>query len=469
MSLQDAVRLGSQRPRWRTGPRGSGDRGLEVVELADLAGLKADDWQRDVVINTRSQRDDGRWAALDCGLIVPRQNGKGTVLEIVELDALFFDPTAKLILHSAHEMKTAFEAFLRLVDDIKAAPHLEEMVRRIRYANGEWGVDLHDGTRIKFVARSTGSGRGFSADLIIWDEAYNLPAKFVAAMLPTLSARPNPQVWYTSSAPLPEPTSDVLRKLCRRGRAGESDRFAYFEWAAAEDAALDDWDAIAEANPGLGIRLNEEIIQSELEMLPPEDFARERLGIWPDEEEAKDWIIPRAAWEACERERSEPSGEVVLATDVSPNRDWASIAWAARSNQRGVHVEVLEHRRGVRWLIPTLVEYQERTGSKVAIGVNSPAWSLKEDLDEARVGLRELSKAELAQASGSLFDAVMEDDLAHLGQPALNDAVANADRRNYDDAWLWSRRTSETDISPLVSVTMAHWIVKQRRRKPRIS
>ena len=50
----------------------------------------------------------------------------------------------------------------------------------------------------------------------------------------------------------------------------------------------------------------------------------------------------------------------------------------------------------------------------------------------------------------------------HLGQSELDAAVANADRRNYDDAWLWSRRTSETDISPLVAVTLAHWVARQR-------
>ena len=41
---------------------------------------------------------------------------------------------------------------------------------------------------------------GSPADLVLLDEAMFLPNTAIAALLPTLSARPNPQVWYTGSA-----------------------------------------------------------------------------------------------------------------------------------------------------------------------------------------------------------------------------------------------------------------------------
>ena len=47
---------------------------------------------------------------LEVALIVSRQNGKGSILEALELAALFLDdfiPPRGLILHSAHEFKTA--------------------------------------------------------------------------------------------------------------------------------------------------------------------------------------------------------------------------------------------------------------------------------------------------------------------------------------------------------------------------
>ena len=105
------------------------------------------------------------------------------------------------------------------------------------------------------MARSTGSGRGFSADLIVLDEAYNLSKDAMSAMLPTLSARPNAQIWYTSSAPLLIPQSEFLRALIKRGRAGSGSDLAYFEWCASHEARLDDREAWAVANPGMGIRI----------------------------------------------------------------------------------------------------------------------------------------------------------------------------------------------------------------------
>jgi hypothetical protein len=460
---------GDRAPTYRTGPKFlSGARVENGLALCREANLQLDPWQEDVFRAGRAIRSSGQWQSLEVGVLVPRQNGKGAILEAVELDALYLDHDAKLILHSAHEMKTAYEAFLRIIEDLKSSDWLMERVKKIRYGIGQWSVEMVDGKRLRFIARSRGSGRGFSGDLIILDEAYNLTDASISAMYPTLSARKNPQVWFTSSAPLQHESSDVLRRICRRGRAGESKRLTYFEWCADKDDPVEDRAVWAKANPGLGIRLNEDVIEGELELMIVEDFTRERLGVWPDEEEDEGWeIISKVAWEACEREESEPVGEPVVAVDVAPNRDWGSIGWAAESNRGGVHVEVLAHRRGVKWLIPMLVALQEKTGSKVAIGVGSPAWALEEELKDAGVLLEEISKAGLAQGSGALFDAVAGDDesppsLTHLGQPELDAAVKNADRRNYDDAWLWSRRLSEIDISPLVAVTLAYWVVCQR-------
>ena len=54
-----------------------------------------------------------------------RQNGKGTILEALELAALFLFPDVRLILHSAHEFKTAAEAFLRVRTLIEDNPDFD--------------------------------------------------------------------------------------------------------------------------------------------------------------------------------------------------------------------------------------------------------------------------------------------------------------------------------------------------------
>ena len=192
---------GDQRPRICSVPPSTWSEGERVRKLAAKAGLVLDDWQEFVLDQGLARRDDRMWAAFEVALIVSRQNGKGSILEALELAALFLDDFGvNLILHSAHEFKTAAEAFLRIRTLIADNPLFSQRVERIRTGVGSESIELKNGKRLRFVARSKGSGRGFTSDLVILDEAYALGSKEMAALLPTLSARPNPQVWYTSSA-----------------------------------------------------------------------------------------------------------------------------------------------------------------------------------------------------------------------------------------------------------------------------
>ena len=184
--------LGSQRPRLWSGPSSSLSEAGRVSALAAEADLRLDEWQSWVLDEGLGRMDDGMWAAFEVALIVSRQNGKGSILEALELAALFLDDFgANLILHSAHEFKTAAEAFLRIRSLVSDNPVFERRVERIRTGAGSEAIELKNGKRLRFIARSKGSGRGFSADLVILDEAYNLGSDAMAALLPTLSTRPS--------------------------------------------------------------------------------------------------------------------------------------------------------------------------------------------------------------------------------------------------------------------------------------
>lgn len=447
--------------RHRSVPPASLSMGLEAVDLAASAGLDLDPWQQQVLVDSLGETAEQRWAAFEVALIVPRQNGKGAVLEARELAGLFLFEE-QLILHSAHEFKTAAEAFRRVLALVESTPDLSSRVRKVRTSHGEEGIELTTGQRLRFVARSTGSGRGFSGDCVILDEAYNLSAKGLAALLPTMSARPNPQLWYTSSAPLDGPESDVLRRLCKRGRAGTTPNMAYFEHCAADDAPLDDEDGWADANPGLGIRIDAEFVHNELAALQPDDFARERLGIWFDPaEDVAERVIDPEAWARAQDPKSGPVGQVAFALDVSPSREWASFGVAGRSGRGGDHIEIVTRERGTAWLVARALELQSKWGGALAVAQGSPAWSLVPELETAGVKVLTVSTQQHAQACGYLFDGITEGTIRHLGQPELTAAVDGAARRFYGDAWLWSRKAAAVDITPLVSVTLALWASRQ--------
>lgn len=292
--------LGEQRPRLVSVPPSAESEGDRVADLADAAGLHLDDWERWVLKQGLGRAGDGKWSAFEVALIVARQNGKGAVLEALELAALFIDDFGvDLILHSAHEFKTASEAFRRIQGRIENSPSFKRRVRQVYLQRGAESIEMKNGKRLRFIARSGGSGRGFSADLVILDEAYELGDAQMAALLPTLSARPNPQIWYTSTAGFP--TSTQLGLVRARGLRGDDPSMAFFEWSV-DETSYDPADPAcwAQANPGLGIRITPEYIAKERAALSPAEFDRERLSIGDYPVDGGAWqTISADAWSAC--------------------------------------------------------------------------------------------------------------------------------------------------------------------------
>jgi len=444
---------GVQRPRVEHVPDYVSSAGDEAVDFCSQVGLILDPWQRHVLTHALGERADGKWSAFEVCALVPRQNGKGALLEARELAGLFLFGE-QLILHSAHEFKTAQEAFRRVLFHIENTPFLSKRVKRVRTSHGEEGIELVSGARLRFVARSTGSGRGFSGDTVILDEAYNLASDGMAALLPTLSARPNPQIWYTSSAGME--TSDQLRRVRERGITGNARRLAYFEWSAPVEADLDDRHAWAQANPALGIRITEEFVESERDAMDDAAFSRERLGIWFDP--SAHTVIDMRRWAELLDERSMVRDPLVFAVDANPERASAAIAVAGRreSDELG-HLEVVDARPGTGWLLKRIVELNRRHKPRAwVIDPASSAGSLIPALLEHGIEPDLVSGRELAQACGAFYEAIVENAaFRHLGQRELNDALMGARKRPLGDAWAWHRRRSDIDISPLVAATLA--------------
>lgn len=290
--------LGEQRPRLESlPPADDWQQGEDAVELARDAGLVLDDWQRYVLLMALAMRGQ-RWAAFEVCLIVSRQNGKGSVIEALELAALFLFDDVRLILHSAHKFDTAADAFRRVLWLIEQNPDFNREVAKVIRSHGSESIELKNGKRLRFIARSGGSGRGFSSDLVILDEAYELGDTAMAALLPTLSARPNPQIWYTSTAGMP--TSTQLGLVRGRGLRGNDPSLAFFEWSVDPDNYdPSDPRCWAQANPGMGIRITEEYIAKERAALAPPEFARERLSVGDYPVDGGAWdVIGQDAWTA---------------------------------------------------------------------------------------------------------------------------------------------------------------------------
>ncbi|MFB8035882.1 terminase [Streptomyces sp. NPDC056004] len=472
----NAPLIGSQMPRITTvPPTRLSSSGQEAVELAALAGLKLDVWQQHVLDMGLSERADGSWSAFEVAVNVPRQNGKGGIIEARELAGLFL-LGEKLILHSAHEFKTSIVAFKRIEQLVMGCPDLRKRVLRVRRTTGEEAIELVTGQVLRFLARSGGSGRGFTGDCNVLDEAMILGDDAMGALMPTMSAVPNPQIWYLGSAGIGSPSVQLGRLRARAVaavEAGEPDpSLAYFEWSVnphraectvgcTDHADADDPRAWAVANPALGIRISSEHVRNErLSMGSGGIFERERLGVGDYPTDGADtWqVIGEDAWRALAAAESVPEGAVAFAVDATPERSHAAIA-AAGTWRGGTHVEVIDHRPGMGWVVARAKELHSRWQPRAwVVDAGGPAGSLiKELAEELGVEIVSPKAREVAAAAGQFFDAVADQSLSHLDQAPLATALAGAQKRPLGDAWAWARRGVNVDISPLVAVTNAKW------------
>ncbi|SDZ55266.1 Phage terminase-like protein, large subunit, contains N-terminal HTH domain [Saccharopolyspora shandongensis] len=485
---------GARHPRVEITPPYVDTYGPEAIELARRAGLELDFWQQQAITLMLASRDDGKWACFEYAELVARQNGKGGILEARVLAGLFL-LGERLIMWSAHEYKTAMEAFLRvraLIMRLIDEGLVDADAVKVNNTNGEEGFELlGTGQRLKFIARSKSSGRGFSGDLNIIDEAFAYTPAQHAALMPTMSARPNPQIIYTSSPPLDGESGDVLFGLRARAEAGGDDSLGYRDWGAAGDLDhldaldLDDRQLWAATNPAVGVRITEETIARERRSMTAVDFARERLGVWPRRVEGGG-AIDVQQWAKLADPDSQAGDDVVFAVEVAYDRSTSSIAaWSVRADGLG-HAEVIDQRPGTDWVVGRLVELRDRW-NPVAFGVDGkgPALSLVFDLEAAgikrpgdpekpgRGDLAVLSLPEMAAACGQLLDAIAQGTFRHLDDPDLNAAAAGAATRPVGDVEVWGRRNATAEISPLTAVTVARRVymtridaIKKPKRKP---
>lgn len=458
--------------------------GQEAVELAADAGLVLDPWQQLGLHHSLAEDDEGRWTSFEVVQNVTRQNGKGGYLEARQIAGvmLFGD---KLVIHTAHEFKTARESFRRLDQMIEGSYALSRRVKRVLRSHGEEGFEFHNGARILFLARTGSSGRGFSGDLVVMDEAMSLRAAPIGALLPIMSARRNPQLVYTCSAGIGQESEQLglLRARALADRPEPDESLTYLEWSAelhtrecprdedgrivcAEHDHREDVRTWQRVNPALGIRIRVQAVRRELATMRPDLFDRERLGVgdYPAQAEETWQVIAEAAWRALRVRQSRLADPVGFSIDTTPERTWSAISVAGGTEDDARHVEVVDHRPGTDWVIERAAELDEKWSPCVwVIDEGGPAGSLAPLLRKklAARGRDHLVVApkvrELTQACGQFYDRVQDQSLQHLDQAPMATALSGATKRDVGDAWLWSRRGDGVDVCPLVAGTYALW------------
>lgn len=394
---------------------------------------------------------------------VPRQSGKTTLVLGWEVQRAIGWSQRWGPQRIAYSAQTGNDARKKLIEDQVpiVVPQQKALgIKRILKGMGNEAVEFHNGSRIILLASSEDSGHGKTIDLGVKDELFaDIDDRRDQALIPAMATRRAAQALTTSTMGTVE--SFALNAAVERGRESvardQRSGIAYFEWSADPSADPDDPATWWSCMPALGFTITEQVVAHARATLSLPEFRRAFLNI-PDSMRT-DPVISAADWGGCLVENSRVRHPVALAFDVSPDRSTASIAVAGDPvDGRGVHVEVVDNRSGYDWTVPRIVGIVDRwKPSIVACDAASPAGALIAPLTAEGIEVRTVTAREHTQACGGFYDDVKTKSLRHIGQPELDAAIDGADRRLVSDAWLWSRRTSAVDITPVVAATLARW------------
>lgn len=473
MSYKRGVRKGQQEPRIRLEPKRAYSDGEDAAEFSEAYGLGPDKWQMMILDAWLGRNAKDKYTATTCGLSVPRQNGKNAIIEMRELYGLAIN--GEKILHTAHEVKTARKAFLRLAsffENERLYPELAEMVTCIRRTNGQEAIELKNGASVEFSARSRGAARGFTVDVVVFDEAQELTEEQIEAMMSTMAAAPlgNRQEIYTGTPPSPTSPGEVFGRVRSDALAKRDKNLAWHEWSVEEIGDITDEERWFETNPALGIRIDKSFVKKEMLRLSEEGFARERLGWWCSN--AGKAVITKKAWDKLAIANPPQDGKRAFGVKFSPDGAIVSVAVAIKPKEGNVHLEIVKNksmRDGITWLAEALYKIKDKT-SIVVIDGRSNADSFVErlkDLGYSPRGIRLAGTKGVIASASRFLNAVKEGSITHFNQEAFNQSVLNAEKRYIGrDGGFGFASIGGADVTMIEAASMAYWGVMTTRRNP---
>jgi hypothetical protein len=451
-------------------------------------GVRFDPWQVGACKLVLGKRKDGKYAATVGGVTwsIPRQVGKTFTVGSL-LIALCIEFPGLKVIWTAHRTRTATNTF-RSMQGMARRKGVMPHIRAIRTANGEQEIAFRNGSVVMFGAREQGFGRGFDeVDVEVFDEAQILTEKALEDMVAATNQARHPHgalLFFIGTPPRPVDPGEAFSLRRAKALSGKADDMVYVEFSADEDADPDDREQWARANPSYPHRTPVESMQRLRENLgTDESWKREALGIW-DAAVGKG-VIPAPAWGDAGAEHSLAVDRFALGVECGPDLAWASVAFAGQRADEDWHVELDEDQhtkgRGTAWLVPHLEWLTTNNPDirAVVVDVAGPISALLEQRNGrwffkgTTLEATPVKVAELGSGCALVLDGIVTGWLHHIDQPQLSAAALSAGKRALGDTgmWVWSRKTAESDITPIQAATLAligaqNSKVKRPTRKP---
>lgn len=432
--------------------------GIDFIEFCESIGFTLLPWQQFLAHEICKVDENDRWYFKEVGVIISRQNGKSTFMQLMILWRMF-GLGQKLQVHTAHKLTTSSEIFWKIDDTIQSHDHLVARFAKKYETKGSQEIRLTSGERY-LVRANNSAARGIAApDTIFMDEVREYHDDEVwSALRFTQMATPNPQALIFSNAG--DQHSLILNRLRERGLAaaeGSGDRIGWFEWSAEPGCEIDDRTAWAQANPSLGHTISVENLEAA--MNDDESIIRtELLCQWVS---VVNPAIKESSWkQAIQKDlKLDPEKETYLAIDLSPSRTDGALVAAQRDGEN-INIILLE-----TWSNPVNLDskqvanaiskwYRQYPVQNIGYSKQTSA-AVAAVLIPAGIPVSPIDGSLYGQACDEMLSSITAGRVKHGDQKELNQQVLSAVKLPFKDGgWYLGRKVSNATICAAVAMSM---------------
>jgi phage terminase large subunit-like protein len=433
--------------------------GIDFIEFCESIGFTLLPWQQFLAHELCKVTDNGKWYFKEAGVIISRQNGKSTFMQLMILWRMYA-LEQKLQVHTAHKLTTSSEIFWKIDDTIQSFAHLSDRFGKKYESKGSQEIKLTTGERYLVRANNSAS-RGIAApDTVYMDEVREFTDDEVwSALRYTQMATPNPQTLIFSNAG--HQHSVILNRLRDRGLAaagGADDKIGWFEWSAEPGCKIDDRDAWAQANPSLGHTISIENLEAA--MMDSEDIVRTELLC--------QWVatinpaIQPSSWTACLSDKAKLDKEKTtwMAIDLSPDRRAGALLAAQRVEGDKFIVVLLDTYENPvnlddKQMANSIADWVRKYSVETVAYSRQTAGAVAARLAPAGIPTTPIDGAVYGQACDEMLSAIISQRLLHGDQAELTKQVLSAVKLPFKDGgWYLGRKVSNSTICAAVGMAM---------------
>jgi phage terminase large subunit-like protein len=434
----------------------------KFARFCKLIGLNLEDFQLRIVEDLFAKRREAL-------ILIPRGNGKSTLLAALALFHLLSRPDAKIAVGAASREQAGvlFEIARNMAAHPAIAPKVEITRREIRSGTG-W---------LKVVASDGPKQHGLDLTLAIVDELHaHHDDELYIALRTGLLKRPDAQLWTITTAGIGEESAlGTLRARARQLPEIEHDGYltraagpnlVMLEWSLPDNADISDMALVKQVNPASWI--DEQALEEQREAVHEIAFRRYH---------ANQWVAAQAPWitgDVWDKGNGKPEipapSDLILGVDAAIVHDSTCVATVRRDSDGVYHAEfrVWTPTRGQEVQMEDVMDFIRAQGERhnVQAVVYDPQFmhhaAQKLESEGMVVVKWPQNNALMVPATRTLHEAVVHGKLRHGGDPVARSHALAAEVWETERGIRIKKTASRGRIDCVVALAMAvEWASRQ--------